>query len=98
SSAISKTITNLEQILKSDGDTDNIIFESFEAAKQSIEELKREFDSGSKASQEIDGQIITNIDERVDTGVSPNSIIGELRERGSVETQEHETQQKDDSC
>ncbi|MCE3050890.1 hypothetical protein HAX54_048357 [Datura stramonium] len=68
--------------LISDGETDSMIFEIFEAAKQSIEQLKKDSSSGSKASQEFGGQIITNIDEKADTCVSPDSIIWELREGG----------------
>ncbi|MCD7463522.1 hypothetical protein HAX54_050780 [Datura stramonium] len=46
---------------------DSMIFESFEADKQPIEELKRESSSGSKASREIDNQIITDSNEEANT-------------------------------
>ncbi|MCD7447782.1 hypothetical protein HAX54_034767 [Datura stramonium] len=45
-----------QENLISDGDIDNMIFKSFEAVKQPIKELKREFGGRSKASQKIDGK------------------------------------------
>ncbi|XP_059659547.1 translocase of chloroplast 159, chloroplastic isoform X2 [Cornus florida] len=59
----------------SDGDTDGMIFGSSEAAKQFIEELERGSGAGSQSgaenfldhSQRIDGQIVTDSDEEVDT-------------------------------
>ncbi|CAN4091441.1 unnamed protein product [Withania somnifera] len=61
---------NLE-VSVSDEETDGMIFGSSEAAKQFIEELERESGGGSyagaEASQEIDGQIVTDSDEEADT-------------------------------
>ncbi|MCD7468550.1 hypothetical protein HAX54_006894 [Datura stramonium] len=55
----------------SDGETDGMIFGSSEAAKQFMEELERESGGGSyagaEASQDIDGQIVTDSDEEADT-------------------------------
>ncbi|CAK9178022.1 unnamed protein product [Ilex paraguariensis] len=59
----------------SDGGTDGMIFGSSEAAKQFIEELERGVGGGSHfgvesshdQSQRIDGQIVTDSDEEVDT-------------------------------
>ncbi|XP_059306946.1 uncharacterized protein LOC132058475 [Lycium ferocissimum] len=78
------------------GDTSSMVFESSEAAKQFIEELERESSGGSyvgvEASKEINGQIITEL------GASPNNtIVKELTERGSLETQECEVQHEDES-
>ncbi|XP_059318720.1 uncharacterized protein LOC132069373 [Lycium ferocissimum] len=77
-------------------DTNGMIFESSEATKQFIEKLERKSSGGSyvgiEASKEIRGQIVT------DLGASPdNTIVKELRERGSLETQECEIQHEDDS-
>ncbi|XP_060186750.1 uncharacterized protein LOC132616160 [Lycium barbarum] len=78
------------------GETNNMVLGCSEADKQIIEELKK--DSGGESygsansSQEINGQIIT------DSGISPdNTIVKQLRERGSLKTQECETQHEDDS-
>ncbi|KAK4355682.1 hypothetical protein RND71_024653 [Anisodus tanguticus] len=57
--------------LISDGETDGMVFGSSEASRQFMEELERESGGGSyagaEASQEMDGQIVTDSDEEVDT-------------------------------
>lgn len=52
-----------------DGETDGMIFGSSEAAKQFLEELERGSgaESSHDQSQRIDGQIVTDSDEEVDT-------------------------------
>ncbi|KAH0714401.1 hypothetical protein KY284_007306 [Solanum tuberosum] len=92
SSAISRAINDPEQILKADGESrDQIEQEAYievsktndmisEAAKKSIEEMIREYDSGSyvgvETSNEIDSVSLDNI------------IVENLRERGSLRTQQ----------
>ncbi|MCD7447183.1 hypothetical protein HAX54_025529 [Datura stramonium] len=56
-----------QEDLISYGEIDNTIFGSFKAAKQFIEQLKRESGDGSKASQEIDDQIIIDSNKEADT-------------------------------
>ncbi|MCD7473438.1 hypothetical protein HAX54_015307, partial [Datura stramonium] len=58
-----------------EGDTIEIEVSAL-SCQTSIDELKGEFGDGSKASREIDGQIVTNIDEKIDTSVSPNHFQG----------------------
>ncbi|XP_060178753.1 translocase of chloroplast 159, chloroplastic [Lycium barbarum] len=54
-----------------DEETDGMVFGSSEAARKFIEELERESGGGSfagaEASQEMDGQIVTDSEEEVDT-------------------------------
>ncbi|KAJ8547434.1 hypothetical protein K7X08_011020 [Anisodus acutangulus] len=54
----------------SDGETDGMVFGSSEAARHFMEELERESGggyAGAEASQEMDGQIVTDSDEEADT-------------------------------
>lgn len=71
---ISRSVMDSEQVLKVDGETNNIVFQSPEVGKQVIEELERKSGGGSytstEASQESDGQIITDSNEKVDTNKS----------------------------
>lgn len=90
SSAISSPINGLEKFLKADGGSrdqiekevlgsNNMLFESFEAAQKYIKEMIREYDGrsyvGVETSQEIDSASLDNI------------MVEKLRERGSLRTQ-----------